>query len=150
VAGDYLYRVAIETRFEAAHRLRTLFGRGSAEEPAEPLHGHGWRVRAVIETDGLDADGIAVEFFGARAALEQIAARFDHRVINEVPPFDRRNPTAENLARCFLEELSSELGRARGKAAADGAPRARPDGPGRSLRLTPRVALLAAGAAPDE
>ncbi len=105
----YRYRVAVETRFDAAHRLRTLFGKGSAAEPAEPLHGHSWRVRAVIETDGLDADGIAVEFRGAQAALERVAGRFDHRTLNEVPPFDSIKPPTETVARCILEELAAEL-----------------------------------------
>jgi len=137
--GRYVYRVELEARFEAAHQLRTLLGAGSAAEPVEPLHGHGWRVRAVLETEELDADGIAVEFGRARAALERLAARFDHRNINELPPFDRLNPTTEALARYFLEELGTEL--ARPGAAAGGG------GGGRALVREVAVAEGAGGVA---
>jgi 6-pyruvoyltetrahydropterin/6-carboxytetrahydropterin synthase len=30
---------------------------------------------------------------------EQIRDRYDHRHLNDIPPFDRTPPTAENLAR---------------------------------------------------
>ena len=43
--------------------------------------------------------------------LAQAASRFDHRNINEVEPFSDggRNPTAEELARFFAEELGKRF-----------------------------------------
>jgi len=33
----------------------------------------------------------------------------DHRFLNEIPPFDTQNPTAENLAAYLYRGLSDEL-----------------------------------------
>jgi 6-pyruvoyltetrahydropterin/6-carboxytetrahydropterin synthase len=41
--------------------------------------------------------------------LEVIYERFDHRHINEVAPFDEINPSAENLALHFAEEIATRL-----------------------------------------
>ena len=31
--------------------------------------------------------------------------RLDHKYINEIPPFDKINPTSENIAKWFYQEL---------------------------------------------
>ncbi|HXN45369.1 MAG TPA: 6-carboxytetrahydropterin synthase, partial [Bryobacteraceae bacterium] len=33
----------------------------------------------------------------------------DHRFLNDVPPFDKLNPSAENMARYFHEEIRRGL-----------------------------------------
>jgi 6-pyruvoyltetrahydropterin/6-carboxytetrahydropterin synthase len=37
---------------------------------------------------------------------EQIRGRYDHRHLNDIPPFDRTPPTAENLAREVYRALA--------------------------------------------
>lgn len=103
-----VFAVRVEARFEAAHYLRSYRG------ITEPLHGHSYRVEAelVLGRGGLDQDELAVDFVEARRQLEAIAARLDYGCINEIEPFTRLNPTAENLARWFHEELSGAMERA--------------------------------------
>jgi 6-pyruvoyltetrahydropterin/6-carboxytetrahydropterin synthase len=93
----------VQGRFEAAHRL--LSWRGAPE----PTHGHSWRVVARLAAGALDAEGMAFDFVAVRDALATLTARFDHRDINAVPPFDRESPTTERLARWFYEELARAL-----------------------------------------
>ena len=100
---DYTYRVRTEARFEAAHFLRTYRG------ATEPVHGHSWVVEAELEADGLDEDGIAADFVSVSKALNELAASLDTTFLNENPPFDEINPTAENVARWFFDQLETRL-----------------------------------------
>jgi 6-pyruvoyltetrahydropterin/6-carboxytetrahydropterin synthase len=103
------YRVAVSARFEAAHNLIDYAG------GPEPLHGHSYRVEAVLEAQKVSAHDLAVDFVPARRALEAIAKELDYGYINEHPWFAGRNTSAENLARFFAERLeaSGALGEAR-------------------------------------
>ncbi len=95
------YRVTATARFEAAHNLIDYAG------GPEPLHGHSYKVEAVLESKDLQQYELAVDFGAARAALEAIAKEFDYRYINEHPAFAGRNTSAENLARYFAERLET-------------------------------------------
>lgn len=99
------YTVRIEARFEAAHFLREYRG------ISEPLHGHSYQVVAELAGTGagIDQDAIAVDFVAARRQLESLARRLDYGCINDIAPFTERNPTAENIAAWFHEELSRLL-----------------------------------------
>ena len=95
------YRVTVSARFEAAHNLIDYPG------GPEPLHGHSYRVEAVLESKDLQQYDLAVDFVAAKKALEAIAKEFDYRYINEHPAFAGRNTSAENLARYFAERLET-------------------------------------------
>ena len=100
------FTVRVEARFEAAHFLREYRG------ISEPLHGHSYKVEADLagRGGGVDADAIAVDFVSARRKLEVLAKKLDYGCINDVPPFDRINPSAENIAEWFAEELQAAVG----------------------------------------
>lgn len=95
------YRVTVSAGFEAAHNLIDYQG------GPEPLHGHSYRVEAVLEAEDLKQHGVAVDFVAAKKALDAIAREFDYRYINEHPAFADRNTSAENLARYFAERLEA-------------------------------------------
>ena len=97
------YRVEVHATFEAAHHLLSYLG------AAEPAHGHSWRVSVEIVADELDSEGMAFDFVAARRALLDLAALFDHRDINTVPPFDRLSPTTERLAAWFCDRMREQL-----------------------------------------
>jgi len=97
------YTLRVLERFEAAHNLRSYRG-----EP-EPVHGHSWRVEAVLEAEELDSEGMAFDFVEVKSTLGELAGRFHHRHVNEVPPFDEETPTTENMARWFCDELRRRL-----------------------------------------
>jgi 6-pyruvoyltetrahydropterin/6-carboxytetrahydropterin synthase len=103
VAGTFTVRV--EARFEAAHYLREYRG------ISEPLHGHSYKVEADLAArgGGIDSDAIAVDFISARQKLEHLAKKLDYGCINDVPPFDAINPSAENIAQWFHRELSAAI-----------------------------------------
>ena len=56
---------------------------------------------------GVDGDAIAVDFVSAKRKLEALAKRLDYGCINDIAPFDRLNPSAENIAEWFWRELSA-------------------------------------------
>ncbi len=96
-----MYRVTVTARFEAAHNLLDYAG------GPEPLHGHSYRVEAVLEAEKLQQYDVAVDFLPARAALEALAKEFDYGYINDHPAFRGRNTSAENLALHFAERLQA-------------------------------------------
>jgi 6-pyruvoyltetrahydropterin/6-carboxytetrahydropterin synthase len=106
------YRVTVSARFEAAHNLIDYPG------GPEPLHGHSYRVEAVLEAEDLRQYDVAVDFVAANKALDAIAKEFDYKYINEHPAFAGRNTSAENLARYFSERLET-WGRAAGARVAE-------------------------------
>ncbi|MBI5969849.1 MAG: 6-carboxytetrahydropterin synthase QueD [Deltaproteobacteria bacterium] len=95
-----MYELIVEASFSAAHNLRGYEG------ACENLHGHNWRVEAAVASDKLDGFGMALDFRKLKAALKGILDGLDHKYINEVPPFDKENPTAENISRFIYVELS--------------------------------------------
>ena len=48
-------------------------------------------------------------FVSARRKLEALAKRFDYGCINNVPPFDEINPSAENIAEWFADQLGEAV-----------------------------------------
>jgi len=98
-----MFEITVEESFPAAHVLRGYRGK------CEYVHGHNYRVRMSLEAAELDAAGLVVDFAEVRRVLRDLVGPFDHRLLNEVPPFDTLNPTAENMARYFFEELSRRL-----------------------------------------
>ena len=99
-----MYTVTIETEFSAAHIIRGYNG------PCSRLHGHNWKVTVEAKADVLDHLGMSVDFYVLQKKTEEITAKFDHRDINSIPPFDKElNPTSENIARYIYNELKKLL-----------------------------------------
>lgn len=99
-----MYKIMAETSFSAAHQLVKHPGKCRA------LHGHNWRVQAIVGAETLDDQGMVVDFSVLKKALGELCDRFDHLMVNEVSPFDRIPPTAENFAKLFFDELVIRVG----------------------------------------
>ncbi len=97
------YTLKILTDFAAAHLLRGYEGACSR------LHGHNWKVEVEVVATALDAVGMGVDFKVIKAATRDVIGRLDHYNLNEIAPFDRINPTAENIAAFLYGELSKAL-----------------------------------------
>ena len=68
--------------------------------PCDRLHGHTWTVRGHWSFTDLDEHGMGVNFRTLKELLQkQVRTRFDHRHLNDLPPFDTIPATAENLAK---------------------------------------------------
>jgi 6-pyruvoyltetrahydropterin/6-carboxytetrahydropterin synthase len=98
-----MFEITVEESFSAAQWLRGHRGK------CEHVHGHNYRVRVSLEGERLDEAGLLMDFAEVRRRLREAIEPLDHRLLNEVPPFDTLNPTAENLAKYLYEELSRRL-----------------------------------------
>ncbi|MHB1846640.1 MAG: 6-pyruvoyl trahydropterin synthase family protein [Deltaproteobacteria bacterium] len=97
------YYVSKELRFSGAHAIRLRGGK------CERRHGHDWRLRVTVGAAELDELGLVLDFADLKTAVREVLAPFEHRDLNETPPFDRLNPTAENIARLVFEGLAARL-----------------------------------------
>jgi 6-pyruvoyltetrahydropterin/6-carboxytetrahydropterin synthase len=98
-----MFEVSVEQVFAAGHALRNYKGK------CENIHGHNWRVQVVIEGERLDGTGLLVDFIDVKDLMGSVIARLDHQFLNEVAPFDVKNPSAENIAEYFYEQMSAGL-----------------------------------------
>jgi 6-pyruvoyltetrahydropterin/6-carboxytetrahydropterin synthase len=98
-----MFEVAVEQTFAAGHALRNYRGK------CENVHGHNYRVRITVQGDRLDSTGLLVDFSHLSQLIGGAVEYLDHRFINDLPPFDQLNPSAENIARYFFERVSSGL-----------------------------------------
>lgn len=97
------YIVRVNTDFAAAHVLRGYDG------ACERIHGHTWKVEVEVVAHELDALGMGIDTHELSAALATIVGELDHRMLNDVPPFDEVNPTAENVASLIYGRLARVL-----------------------------------------
>lgn len=99
-----MYEVAIKAHFDTAHALRGYRGK------CEALHGHRFEVVVCVATEDLNEIGLAYDFAELKRILrEQVISRLDHANLNETPPFDKVNPSSENIARFIYDEMKKAL-----------------------------------------
>jgi 6-pyruvoyltetrahydropterin/6-carboxytetrahydropterin synthase len=98
-----MYGITVEKHFDAAHYLRGYQGK------CEEMHGHRYRVVVKIGANKLDDIGLAYDFSDLKRHLKDIIDRFDHTCLNDVPPFDKINPSSENIAATIYGELKERL-----------------------------------------
>ena len=98
-----MYKICVEDHFDAAHSLRGYKGK------CEMLHGHRFQVVAKVSASKLDDIGLAYDFTELKAKLKAILGRFDHTTLNDIPSFDKINPSSENIASTIYNELKTAL-----------------------------------------
>jgi 6-pyruvoyltetrahydropterin/6-carboxytetrahydropterin synthase len=57
---------------------------------------------------------MVVDFADLQKLVAEVGSRFDHQNVNEIPPFDTENTTAELIARFFHREVAARLAAAEG------------------------------------
>ena len=97
-----MFLLSINSSFSAAHSL-TIQG------VPEPVHGHDWRVEAVVQGDQLDSDGLLCDFHDLESLLEEILTPFQTADLNGADAFQGKNPSAEVVARYIGERLAAGL-----------------------------------------
>ena len=99
-----MFEVTVEAGFSSGHYLRNY--QGKCENP----HGHNYKVFVTLVGAELDEAGLLLDFKLLKQVMRPVVDRLDHRMINDLPPFDAQlNPSAENLARYFFEQTSDQL-----------------------------------------
>jgi 6-pyruvoyltetrahydropterin/6-carboxytetrahydropterin synthase len=97
-----VYQLEVERTFCAAHAL-VIGGE------REPVHGHNWTVTVTVRGERLDDDGLLCDFHLVEVRLDRTLSALHNRNLNDVPPFDRLNPTAELVARHIADSLADAL-----------------------------------------
>lgn len=97
------YTLKILADFASAHTLREYPGDCSR------MHGHNWKLEVEVTATSLNDHGMGMDFKTIKTATRELAKTLDHRYLNDIPPFDTINPTAENIAQYFYQNLSKTL-----------------------------------------
>jgi 6-pyruvoyltetrahydropterin/6-carboxytetrahydropterin synthase len=98
-----MYELVVKSHFSAAHNLRDYGG------ACERLHGHNWHVEVFVRADVLGAGGMVLDFRVLREELEKILETLDHHYLNDLPYFQKEEPSSENIARYIYEALAARL-----------------------------------------
>ena len=98
-----MYELSVNAHFSAAHRLAGYAG------PCANPHGHNWEVEIFVRGVKLNAIGILVDFREVKNAVREVMKDLDHSDLNALPPFSRKNPTSENIARYLHKALAARL-----------------------------------------
>ena len=98
-----IYTLTVKDHFDAAHYLYDYPGE------CRNLHGHTWDIEVSVESSQLCELGMVYDFALLKKDLKAVLARYDHKHLNEIEPFNHISPTAENLARIIFEELSEAI-----------------------------------------
>jgi len=97
------YTIKIVTDFSAAHYLRNYEGKCAR------LHGHNWKIEVEIDARQLDDVGMGIDFQDVKAETRELLEGLDHYNLNDMPPFDKINPTAENLSAFIYQSLATKI-----------------------------------------
>jgi 6-pyruvoyltetrahydropterin/6-carboxytetrahydropterin synthase len=98
-----MFEVTIEETFAAGHALRNYRGK------CENVHGHNYRAEVALRGAELDSIGLLVDFVELKRVVHAVLDRMDHQWLNDFPPFDALNPSAENMAKYIYDEVSAAL-----------------------------------------
>lgn len=98
-----MFQVSVEETFSAGHALRGYRGK------CENIHGHNYRVRVTLEGPQLDSIGLLVDFTNLKQVMRGIIGVLDHQFMNDLEPFRTVNPSAENMAKYFYDEVDRQL-----------------------------------------
>ncbi len=98
-----MFEITVQHHFCAAHALRGYDGK------CANIHGHNFVVEARITGDQLDSLGILVDFKDVKDSLTAIIDELDHQTLNDLPAFREVNPSSENIAKHFFDQLVRRL-----------------------------------------
>jgi len=97
------YNIKVEADFSAAHYLKGYRGK------CENLHGHNWKVEAVISSSILNSTGMVFDFKEAKSLLNKALGIFDHKDLNKITAFKKKNPTSELIAEFIFNKYEKKL-----------------------------------------
>lgn len=98
-----MFEVTVQQTFAAGHALRNYRGK------CENVHGHNYRIEVKVQGEQLDSIGLLVDFVELKRVMKEAIDYLDHQFINDLAPFDKLNPSAENIAKFFHDRISGGL-----------------------------------------
>lgn len=97
------YTLKVVTDFAASHSLRNYEG------ACQRMHGHNWKVEVEVAATKLNDVGMGIDFKAIKRATKEVLEGLDHYHLNDIPPFDELNPTAENIASFLYEAIGNRI-----------------------------------------
>lgn len=91
-----MYYVKKRMEVSAAHNLFLDY-----ESKCKNLHGHNYIITVYCKSNRLNSAGMVIDF----SHIKEVVNEFDHKYINDMEPFDRINPTAENMAKYICDSI---------------------------------------------
>ena len=98
-----MFTISVETHFWASHQL--VLSDGSKE----PVHYHNWLVTADVGSERLNDMAVVMDFHELKEMVDNIAAEFDNKALNEAGCFQQNAPSAENVAKYIYDKLRTRL-----------------------------------------
>ncbi|MCB0836052.1 MAG: 6-carboxytetrahydropterin synthase QueD [Bacteroidetes bacterium] len=96
-------------RFESAHYLPKM----PDGHKCKRLHGHSFRIEVHVLGETDPQTGILIDYGDIKQIVSPLVKRLDHRCLNDVGEEEGiellKNPTSENIAQWFFDELKPEL-----------------------------------------
>lgn len=97
-----MYELSMNGHIAAAHFLRGYDG------PCKDLHGHTWKIEVTIQSDKLNKIGLVADFKDVKRKLNDFLVHLDHVCLNDLPYFQKVNPSTENLAQYIYREFAKQ------------------------------------------
>ena len=96
-----MYRLRIESEFDAAHKIEGYEGK------CAQLHGHTYKIEAFIITQELNAIGISFDLRTLKEKLNKITEQLDHSFLNDHKKLG--NPTVENISKYIYQNMRASM-----------------------------------------
>ncbi|MBM6753160.1 MULTISPECIES: 6-carboxytetrahydropterin synthase [Lactobacillaceae] len=93
------HRYRLRFYLNASHAMRWDNNIGEA-------HPHTWEL--ICEVKKLD-DQAFIRFNDIEDAIQRVIEPLQGRFLNEIPPFDKKNPSLENIGDVFFDQIDSQL-----------------------------------------
>lgn len=98
-----MYELSVKSKFSSAHFLREYEGK------CEHLHGHNWKVEAIVRGEELNNIGLLIDFKILKKTLVDVLEDLDHKLINDIDYFKTNNPSCEHIAAFLYKKLAEKL-----------------------------------------
>jgi len=66
-------------------------------------------VEVLITCQELDKIGLAIDFVEAKQMLSEVLTQLDHKDLNTLPFFRKKNPSSENIAYLIYHKLKDKI-----------------------------------------
>lgn len=98
-----MFQLNVAVYIDSAHFLNGYPGK------CANIHGHTWKVEAVVRGEKVNDIGLLIDFNEIKTIIIDAVSLFDHKLINDIEPFNRINPSSENMAQFFYFEIKKKL-----------------------------------------
>lgn len=99
-----MYTLAVKRDFVAQHYL--VGGDWGAENQ---WHSHHYQLEVLLEGDTLDQHGYLVDIVDVERNLQELAAYYRDKTLNDLPEFASLNPSIEHFTRILCGALAGRL-----------------------------------------